>query len=350
MRYRNVQVDAIGYELAPVVVASSEIERMLAPALEALRLPAGQLEALTGIAERRWWPEGYRISDGGIAAGRRALEEAGIAGRDLGAVIHAGVCREYFEPATACRVADALGVGPAASVHDVSNACLGVLTAMIDIANRIELGQIRAGLVVTCETAREINQITISALNRDADIDLFRRSLATFTGGSGAAAVVLSDGSLGSGRGHKLVGGAVRARPEHHNLCRWGITPDMSSDLKLYAQYTSTDAPSVLTHGVALGIETWRGFTQALDWAPESVARVFCHQVGRSHRDAILKALEIPPAKDFSSFSHLGNMGTAALPVTAAIANERGLVQAGDRVAFLGIGSGLNCMMLGLEW
>jgi len=29
---------------------------------------------------------------------------------------------------------------------------------------------------------------------------------------------------------------------------------------------------------------------------------------------------------------------------------DRGLDQGGDRVGFLGIGSGLNCLMLGLEW
>ena len=36
--------------------------------------------------------------------------------------------------------------------------------------------------------------------------------------------------------------------------------------------------------------------------------------------------------------------------ITAAIAEQRGFLQSGQRVAFLGIGSGLNCLMLGLEW
>ena len=83
---------------------------------------------------------------------------------DLDVLIYAGVCRELFEPATACRVAAALGVSPDAAVYDVSNACLGVLNGMVDVANRIELGQIRAGLVVSCETAREINDIMIEQM------------------------------------------------------------------------------------------------------------------------------------------------------------------------------------------
>ena len=43
----------------------------------ALHLAEGQLEALTGIAERRWWEEGHRLSDGAIAAARRALVGVG---------------------------------------------------------------------------------------------------------------------------------------------------------------------------------------------------------------------------------------------------------------------------------
>jgi len=39
-----------------------------------------------------------------------------------------------------------------------------------------------------------------------------------------------------------------------------------------------------------------------------------------------------------------------SVPLTAALADEREFLESGDRVAFLGIGSGLNCMMLGFEW
>ena len=44
------------------------------------------------------------------------------------------------------------------------------------------------------------------------------------------------------------------------------------------------------------------------------------------------------------------SIGTVSLPLTAALAHERGVIKPGHRVGFLGIGSGLNCLMLGLEW
>ena len=36
--------------------------------------------------------------------------------------------------------------------------------------------------------------------------------------------------------------------------------------------------------------------------------------------------------------------------MTAAIAAERGILEAGNKVTFLGIGSGLVCRMIGWEW
>ena len=77
---------------------------------------------------------------------------------------------------------------------------------------------------------------------------------------------------------------------------------------------------------------------------------MICHQVGLSHRETILGSLGIPQSKDFSTFPYLGNMGTVSLPLTAALADDRAFLQKGDQVALLGIGSGLNCMMLGVEW
>jgi len=346
LRYTKVHIDAIGYELAPVVVSSDELEERLAPALDKLHIPTGQIEALTGVSERRWWPEGHRLSDGAAAAARKALAKAGVPAGEVGAVLYTGVCRELYEPATACRVASMLGVRPDAHIYDISNACLGVLNGILDLANRIELGQIRAGIVTSCETARAIVESTIDHLLANPRMESFVQGLATMTGGSGAVAVVVTDGSFG-GSGHRLLGAAVQAEPQHHDLCRWGLE---AAEDHLMRPFMQTDAASVLKHGLGLGQRTWKAFLEGLDWTAKDVDRVVCHQVGSAHQEMILKELGISPEKDFVTYPFLGNMGTVSLPVTAALAEERGILTPGARVGFLGIGSGLNCMMLGLEW
>ena len=69
-----------------------------------------------------------------------------------------------------------------------------------------------------------------------------------------------------------------------------------------------------------------------------------------AHQKLLYETLGIDSAKDYSTFAEFGNTGSAALPLTLAKADEDGFVSKGDKVAMLGIGSGLNCMMLAAEW
>jgi acyl-CoA:acyl-CoA alkyltransferase len=351
MKYTRVHLEAIGYELAPVVVTSDELEERLEPLYDKLHVPEGSLASLTGIVERRWWDPDHSLSQNAATAARKALARADLPASALEAVVYAGVCRESFEPATACAVASELGVEGAAAIFDLSNACLGILNGIHEIANRIELGQIRAGIVVSAETAREIVDVTIERMLSEGTMTSFTEGLATLTGGSGAVAVLLTDGSFGSDTAHRVLGGAQRAAPEHHKLCRWGLSdaPTLHRGEPL-PQSMYTDAAAVLQHGVKLGIATWQDFLGQMAWTPQDVDRVICHQVGAAHRDTILESIGIAPEKDFSTFPYLGNIGTVSLPITAALAEERDALRPGDRVAFLGIGSGLNCIMLGVEW
>jgi acyl-CoA:acyl-CoA alkyltransferase len=347
MRYSRVYLESVGYELAPIVVTSTELENRLKPMYQALHIAPGQLEALTGIRERRWWKPHTPVSQGAIAAARKALQGRDITPQQIGAVVYTGVCREHFEPATACQVADALGVQGNAAVYDLSNACLGVLNGVLDVANRIELGQIRAGLVVACESSREINEIMIRKMLDTPTMECFTTSLATLTGGSGAVAVLLTDGSFTPSRRPRLLGGVNVAEPQHHALCRWGLEGDDPTRQKMYMR---TDAVAVMKHGVELGKRTWEAFLNELELTAGRIDKVICHQVGEAHQRLILQSLGIAAEKDFTTFEFLGNMGTVSLPVTAAIAKERDILRPGDIVGFLGIGSGLNCLMVGIQW
>ncbi len=359
MRYTRVVLERFGYELAPCVVTTDELETRLASVYDKLHIQPGQLFQMTGIQERRYWEPGYTVSQGATTAAENALRDSSVPAGAIDMLIYAGVCREHFEPATACHVAAGLQragyvINASAHVYDVSNACLGVLNGVLDIANRIELGQIRAGMVVSCETARDIVDNTITRLTNNPAMEEFKTAIATLTGGSAAVAVILSDGSFGESGRRRLRGAVVENAPEHHMLCRWGLEahPDgqASGAEASLREFASTDAASVLEHGVALGSRTWDRFLAEMEWQAEEVDRTVCHQVGSAHRDVMLQAMGLSPERDFATYEYLGNTGTAALPVAVAIADERGFLAPGHRVGLLGIGSGLNCMMLGVDW
>ena len=73
LKYTRVFLTALGYELGPQVVTSAELEERLAPVYQRLSIHPGQLEAWTGIAERRRWQPDARLSAGAAAAARKAI-------------------------------------------------------------------------------------------------------------------------------------------------------------------------------------------------------------------------------------------------------------------------------------
>ena len=148
MLFQNVSLLSVGYVLPPLVITSADIELQLDAVYQRLKLPQGRLEGMSGISERRLWQPRTRISDMSAESCRRALSAANVEPSEVQCLIHASVCREYLEPATACRVHHLTGLPENAWVYDVSNACLGIMNGAVQIAQLIESGAIRSGLVV----------------------------------------------------------------------------------------------------------------------------------------------------------------------------------------------------------
>ncbi len=352
MKYSNVCIEGLAYSLPEEIVTSAELEARLEPLYRRLRLPEGRLELMTGIRERRFWPPGMLPSEQSIVTANRLLDEAGVARKDVGALVHASVCRDYLEPATACGVHHATQLPAECLVYDVSNACLGILNGMVQIANLIELGQIRAGLVVGTESARPLVENTIRTLNEDATLsrDQMKLAVASLTIGSGSAAVLLTHRSL-SRSGNRLLAATARAHTIGHELCRGqeniSAAPAAGG---IVAPLMQTDSERLLEQGVIAAREAFAPFVLESGWTRETISKTICHQVGSAHRKLLLQSLELDPTRDFTTYETLGNTGSVALPITLARAAEASFLQAGDRVALLGIGSGINVLMLAVEW
>lgn len=277
MKYTRVCLHNPGYTLPPNEVSSAAIEKRLAPVYERLKLPEGRLELMSGIKTRRFWDKGTRPSDGATLAGKDAIVRAGVKPQDLECLIFTSVCRDMMEPATAAFVHRQLGLPERCQIFDLSNACLGFLNGMIMLANMIELGQVKRGIVVAGETAEGLVESTINHLLKDTT--LTRKSIkpafASFTIGSGAVALVMED-KQSSDTGHYLVGGACRANTAHNDLCKGGQAGNEGILM-------ATDSEELLQQGVETAALCWQDFLADLDWQKEEIQRFFCHQVGRAH-------------------------------------------------------------------
>ena len=348
MRYTDVCLEAMSYVLPSRIVSSNTMEKWLKPLYERLRLPEGRLELMTGIRERRFWKPGTVPSQVGALAGRKAMKQAGIEPEDVDCLLHCSVSRDFVEPATSTVVHRLLELPSRALNFDVSNACLGVLSGMILLANMIQLGQAEAGVVITGEHSGPLIDGTVERLIKDPS--LTRRDIkphfASLTIGSAAAAVVLTHRSRSKTQ-HRLLGGAHSADTNYNHLCQGSDDAGMVDGSK---PHMKTDAEALLLRGIEVAEETWRETKKELDWTDDTPDAICCHQVGRAHREKMYHRLNLDIAKDFSTFEFLGNCGSASLPVTTAMAVEEGRIKQGDNLALLGIGSGINCTMLGVAW
>jgi len=343
MRFEHVCLESIAAVMPDEVWTSADLEERLRPLYARLKLPAGRLELMTGISERRMWPAGTRPSEATAAAARAVLARSALRPADVGLFVHAAVSRDMLEPASASFAHRQLGLPDTMMTFDLSNACLGFLNALTVAAGLIESGQIGVALVAAGENGRPLVEETVRALLAEPlDRNQIKPFFANLTIGCGAVAAVLCHSRLAPGRPHRLLGGTARAATGHSDLCQ--------GDARERGLVMQTDSERMLEAGVALARETWDEFRRTLAWDPRTADRFICHQVGTAHRRRLYEALGLDVARDFSTFATWGNVGSVSLPATLAAAVEAGAVRDGDRVALLGIGSGLVCQMLGVEW
>ena len=338
MLYKNVCIEGFGYVIPDHVVTSDWIEEQLSSIYDALGVPRGRIEQLTKIKERRWWDEGVSFSDGAAMAAEKVLENTGIDRNEVQFLVNTSVCRDYIEPATSTIVHHKVGLPPTAMNFDIVNACLGFLNGMVVVANMIELGYIDTGMVVSAEGVREGQLRTIERLlSKPPDVQSFRENLATFTLGSGAVAMILRHKSK-SKTGKRLLGGASYSQTQHHKLCVAQPT------------WMRTDSTPLLHEGLKVIYAAWKLFKEEMGWDSDMVDKVFTHQVSEKQRIMGLETIDLYRGIDYPTLIEYGNIASVSAPFSMAKAYDDGFLQDGDKVCLIGVGSGINSIILGIQW
>jgi 3-oxoacyl-[acyl-carrier-protein] synthase-3 len=338
MQFENVVIQSLAAIEPPIRLTSLEIAERLGPALKRLGIRSNLLEELSGICARRIWKANTQPSDAATMAAEKAILEAGIDREKIGVIINTSVCRDYLEPSTACIVHGNLGLADRCLNFDVGNACLAFLNGMDIAARMIERGEVEYALVVDGESSGPITEATIERmLEPDMSEQQFRAEFASLTLGSGAAAMVMASGDLAP-EGHKYLGSVTRSATEFNDLCRG------------HMHQMVTDTKTLLTEGLKLAGTTFQAARTALGWVVSELDQFVIHQVSKVHTESLVKLLGLDPEKVHAIYPEMGNIGPASVPIVLAKAVELGKIKTGDRVALLGIGSGLNCSMAEVVW
>jgi len=310
---RTASVLGLGHHLPEQVVNNL-------PIAERLGIDDHWIEKRTGIRSRRHAMPHERLSDLATAAGKAAVEDAGIDAAELDAVLVATTSADEITPNAAPYVATALGATKA-NAMDIGAACTAFVTALSVASSMIEAGRAETVLVVGAD-----------ALSRFTDFD-DKRTAALF--GDGAGAIVLGNQD-GGGVGPFVFGNdaelaeAIIARRDDPVLRMDGHTTFNSATAAL----VSSTREAVELAGLSL----------------DDVNLFVYHQANARITKAVAERLELPMERVADYIGDIGNTSAASIPLALAFARDEDRLHPGDTVLVAAVGAGFTWGGAVLEW
>jgi 3-oxoacyl-[acyl-carrier-protein] synthase-3 len=266
----------------------------------------------------------------GIAAGRRALAQAGVEPGEIELVIAATTTPDGMFPAVASLIQDGLGAGRAAA-FDINAACVGFVTAVATASQFIESGAYQRVLVVGSDVLSRI-------------IDWGDRGTCVLFG-DGAGAVVLEAAERGGPLSfvfHSDGGGAEK-------LCAPGpCGRPGSADPGCY--FVEMDGPHIFKFAVQAMESATREAVAAAGLTLDDIDLLVPHQANARIISATAKALGLPLERAMVNVDRYGNTSSASIPMALQEAQEQGRLRDGDRVVLVAFGGGLVWGAMVLEW
>ena len=288
------------------------------------------ISSRSGIKERRVAKEETTTSLA-ILAGKRALENAGIASEEIEVIIVATCTPDYFFPNTACQVQEAIGAKHAVA-FDLSAACSGFLFALSTAQAYIKGGIYQKALIIGAETMSKM-------------IDWSDRSTCVLFGDGAGAAVVsaeetgvleLVQKSDGAGKGVL----SCKAR-ETRNLL------NHESETK---GYLYMEGQPVFKFAVKTVPECVEEVLKKAEVKKEEIRYYILHQANSRIIQSVAKRLKEPEEKFPMNLSLYGNTSAASIPILLDEMNRNGMLNRGDKLVLSGFGAGLTWGAVLLEW
>ncbi|MBV8529186.1 MAG: ketoacyl-ACP synthase III [Candidatus Dormibacteraeota bacterium] len=316
-RARASVVLSTGVCLPEAVISNADLERVV-------RTSDAWILERTGIRERRRSGAGVTTSMLAAAAGKTALDHAGLESVD--AIIVATSSPDTFIPPVACLVQRRLEMA-SVPAFDVNAACSGFVDGLI-----VADGLIRAG------TASTVLLIGAEALTKL--VDYTDRSTCVLFG-DGAGAMVLGAGDAGG-----ILASRWGSDGSHADLIYYGPSeeyPDTGDGLRLAGKGTFRMAVEQMT-------ELCAELCEAAGWTMDDIDVVIPHQANQRIIEAVAKRGGLSLDRFVINVDRLGNTGAASVPLAFAEAEATGRLHPGSRVLSVAFGAGATWGGFAMEW
>jgi len=311
MPFNSARIVSVGTAVPETVVTNDDLAKMVDTSDE-------WIVTRTGIKTRRMVsPEHPQdAADLGSAAGKVALEKAGVSPESIDAVLCATFTPDYFFPSTACRIQDALGCANACA-YDILAACSGFVFALSSARAMILSGQAKRVLVVGSEI-----------ISRSLDFS-DRSTCILFGDGAGAAVV---DGVEEQNTG--ILTTYLRSNGAYGDILKlpaWGERRTMTMK-----------GNEVFKHAVRLMSEAVVNVCSSAGVDLSAVDYIVPHQANIRIIKGIAEKLDLSMDKVVHNVARYGNTSSASIPLALDEAIQDGRIAPGSLVALTALGGGIT--------
>jgi 3-oxoacyl-[acyl-carrier-protein] synthase-3 len=280
----------------------------------------------TGIKERRIAADDESTASMATAAARKALEAAGIEPKDLDLIICATITPEMQFPATACFVANELGLSHTPA-FDVSAACSGFIYALETASHFIQSGRYQHVLVIGAETLSRVTDYTD------------RQSCILFGDGAGAVVLRRTDDI-----NHGVIYSTLHADGGGWELLHCANSSRMSAEeaTRNRKHFMQIKGREIYKFAVQRFHELIADAMEKCGLKSEDVKLIVPHQVNIRIIDSAMERLNLPLEKAFVNIDKYGNTSAASIPIALDEVWRDGKIGPGDTIILVAFGAGLT--------
>lgn len=326
-------ISDIGVFLPEKIVSSAELEDSINK--NGQLLPPGSIERLFGVKERRYAEAGTQVSDLGANAAREIVKKHGPDTIDC--MIFASACQDLIEPATANIIHEKLGLQCPA--FDVKNACNSFVTALQIASSFIDAGIHKKVLIVSGE--KPSNSILFDPPCKEE----LQKRLASLSFGDGGSAVLVESSANGCGlyfQKFKTVG-------KYWGLCT------IKGGGSLYKFEPNTNyfegKTAELAHVfVAEGGKFLQSCFLEPGWTLQDIDHVITHQVSMKSFETLAANSGFPVGKVIQAIDLYGNVASVSIPLSLYVAEQKGVLKHGDKIAIIGLAAGISISVQLMVW
>jgi 3-oxoacyl-(acyl-carrier-protein) synthase III len=284
---------------------------------------------VTGIRQRHWAADNEKPSDMAYAASLEAIRKAGIATKDIGAIILATTTPDVAMPSTACILQDRLSLGTIPA-FDLNAACSGWLYAV----------SMARGMILS-KMARNILVVGVDVQSRLLD----RADESTcFIFGDGAGAAIVSAGASG----HRIREVLLSSDTRGLHMARRQQPGYLVANGRPVDPWIRLDGHALFRFAAESFANLIRDAIDKTGWSIDEMRWIVPHQANGRILKAAAKRSRIPFERFYLNVDRVGNTSSASIPLAMAEIEEQ--LQPGDKLVLCSVGAGVTTAAISVEW